>query len=266
MPTSLTWSVLHFIWALQHNNPWWDHSTDCARYTTIPDEITALIVPDIPHLQSELYKLNIYGAPGGHFKAHVDTPRSEQMFGSPVVCLPTCFSGGALVTHHHQQEVNSDWSSSSESPMQKLSWAAFFCDVEHEVLPVTAGYRITLTYNLYSHKSPVSTLLPSLYITTSPLYIESYVQLWATPSLCMMAVSWDSVVTMCMSLISSTLTLTCRCRYCLQQWCIRDNFLSSCLYFGWCTKVGPEAPAVCKHTTRRRKPGKQQWRRWWHRY
>jgi len=89
-------SVLHFIWALQHNNPWWDHSIDCARYTTIPDEITALIVPDIPHLQSELYKLNIYGAPGGHFKAHVDTPRSEQMFGSPVVCLPTCFSGGCI--------------------------------------------------------------------------------------------------------------------------------------------------------------------------
>ena len=92
------------------------------------------------------------------------------------VCQPA-FLVGALVTHHHQQEVNSDWSSASESPMQKLSWAAFFCDVEHEVLPVTAGYQITLTYNLYSHKSPVSTLLPSLYITTSPLYIESYVQL-----------------------------------------------------------------------------------------
>ena len=98
---------------------------------------------------------------------------------------------------------------------------------------------------------------------TSPLYIKSYVQLWATPSLCVVAVSWDSVVTMCMSLISSTLTLTCRCRYCLQQWCIRDNFLSSCLYFGWCIKVGPEAPGVCKHTARRRKLGKQQWRRWW---
>ena len=50
--------------------------------TTIPDKITTLILPDIPHLRCELYKLNLYGAPGGHFKAHVDTPRSEQMFGS----------------------------------------------------------------------------------------------------------------------------------------------------------------------------------------
>ena len=140
--------------------------------TTIPDEITTLMVPDIRQLRCELYKLNIYTAPGGHFKAHVDTPRSEQMFGSLVVCLPTCFSGGALVTRHHQQEVKFDWSSSSESPMQKLSWAAFFSDVEHEVLPVTAGYRITLTYNLYGPKSSVSTLHPTLDITTSPLYRE----------------------------------------------------------------------------------------------
>ena len=140
--------------------------------TIIPDEITTLMVPDICQLRCELYKLNIYAAPCGHFKAHVDTPRSEQMFGSLVVCLPTCFSGGALVTRHHQQEVKFDWSSSSESPMQKLCWAAFFSDVEHEVLPVTAGYRITLTYNLYGHQSPVSTLYPTLDITTSPLYRE----------------------------------------------------------------------------------------------
>ena len=140
--------------------------------TTIPDQITTLMVPGIRQLRCKLYKLNIYGAPGGHFKAHVDTPRSEQMFGSLVVCLPTCFSGGVLVTRHHQQEVKFDWASSSESPMQKLCWAAFFCDVEHEVLPVTAGYCITLTYNLCGHKSPVSTLHPSLDITTSPLYRE----------------------------------------------------------------------------------------------
>ena len=97
---------------------------------------------------------------------------SPEVFGSLVVCLPTCFSGGALVTRHHQQEVKVDSSSSSDSPMQKLSWAAFLCDVEHEVLPVTAGYRITLTYNLCGHKSPVSTLHLTLDITTSPLYCE----------------------------------------------------------------------------------------------
>ena len=140
--------------------------------TTILDEITTLMVPDIHHLRFELNKLNIHAAPGGHFKAHVDTPRSEQMFGSLVVCLPTCFSGDALVTRHHQQEVKFDWSSSSERSMQKLCWAAFFSDVEHEILPVTAGCHITLTYNLYGHKSPVSLVNPTLDVATFPLYRE----------------------------------------------------------------------------------------------
>lgn len=31
-----------------------------------------------------------------------------------------------------------------------VQWAAFYSDCEHEVLEVTEGHRITLTYNLYS--------------------------------------------------------------------------------------------------------------------
>ena len=30
-----------------------------------------------------------------------------------------------------------------------ISWAAFYSDCEHEVLEVTEGHRLTLTYNLY---------------------------------------------------------------------------------------------------------------------
>ena len=94
-------------------------------------------------IRAELYMLNVYST-GGHFKSHVDTPRSKDMFGSLVVCLPSEFTGGALVTRHQGREVTFDWSSSTTT-----HWAAFFSDVEHEVLPVTSGHRITLTYNLY---------------------------------------------------------------------------------------------------------------------
>ena len=38
-----------------------------------------------------------------------------------------------------------DWSNDSTS----VKWAAFYSDCEHEVLPVTEGYRVSLTYNLY---------------------------------------------------------------------------------------------------------------------
>ena len=71
------------------------------------------------------------------------------MFGSLVVCLPSQFSGGALVTRHNGQEFIYDWSSPADDPVQKVQWAAFFSDVRHEILPVTKGYRITLTFNLY---------------------------------------------------------------------------------------------------------------------
>ena len=97
-----------------------------------------------------MYKLNIY-ASGGFFKAHVDTPRSERMFGSLVVCLPTHFRGGEQIVRHHEQEIKYDWSSIATDTSSKFHWAAFFSDIEHEVLPVSEGYRVTLTYNLSYH-------------------------------------------------------------------------------------------------------------------
>ena len=116
--------------------------------TTIMNEIESLMLPN-RCIRAEMHKLNIY-CDGGHFKSHVDTPRSKEMFGSLVVCLPTPFSGGTLVTRHRGCRVEFDWSSKIDSPNIVIKWAAFFCDVEHEILPVTRGHRFTLTYNLYS--------------------------------------------------------------------------------------------------------------------
>lgn len=117
--------------------------------TSILGEIKALLVPDVVNIRAELYKINIYTAPAGRFKAHVDTPRAGNMFGSLVVCLPSQFTGGALITRHNGQEVPYNWSSPADGPVQKIQWATFFSDVEHEILPVTEGYRVTMTYNLY---------------------------------------------------------------------------------------------------------------------
>ena len=130
--------------------------------TAVLEHVTRLMSSSTP-IRAELYMLNIYSA-GGRFKRHVDTPRSADMFGSLVVCLPSCFEGGELVTRHQGHEVKFDWSSTTTA-----QWSAFYSDVEHEVLPVISGQRITLTYNLY-HTKPVS--LSSLSITTNPLYRE----------------------------------------------------------------------------------------------
>ena len=78
------------------------------------------------------------------FKAHVNTPSSGRMFGSLVVCLPTQFSGRDLIVCHHKQEIKYDWSSTASDTSSTLHWAAFFSDIEHEVLSVSEGYKVTL--------------------------------------------------------------------------------------------------------------------------
>jgi hypothetical protein len=72
------------------------------------------------------------------------------MFGCLVIVFPTSHEGGALVIRHRGQEWTFDSSAAlSAAGPSSIACAAFFSDVEHEVLLVTSGHRVTLTYNLY---------------------------------------------------------------------------------------------------------------------
>jgi hypothetical protein len=78
------------------------------------------------------------------------------MFGSLVVVFPTPHEGGALVFRHRGEEWTFDSSAVlSAAEPASIAYAAFFSDVEHEVLPVTSGHRVTLTYNIYFSKDEV---------------------------------------------------------------------------------------------------------------
>ncbi|PBK68252.1 hypothetical protein ARMSODRAFT_1019832 [Armillaria solidipes] len=143
------------------------------RTTNILDEVQADLVEGQDEikkvLRSELYKLNVY-CEGDFFKAHKDTPRAENMMGSLVIVFPTPHEGGSLVLRQDGQE----WAFSAERMLAEstaeapvISYIAFYSDVEHEVLPVTSGVRVTLTYNLYLEDKPI---VPSLVSSTeSPL-------------------------------------------------------------------------------------------------
>ncbi|KAF9256779.1 hypothetical protein L218DRAFT_965986 [Marasmius fiardii PR-910] len=115
-------------------------------------------------VEAELYKLNVYDT-GSFFRVHKDTPRSNHMFGSLVVVFPTPHTGGQLVLRHDGSELTFDsgtlLSPNASNPDNTIAYVTFFSDVEHEVLPVTSGYRITLTYNLYYSTSPPGLLEPN---------------------------------------------------------------------------------------------------------
>ncbi|CAH0023572.1 unnamed protein product, partial [Clonostachys rhizophaga] len=141
---------------------------DCARFSSnlcpyalgIVDRVTQLLLPNVAgvlpmcspsdgFVRAELYKLNIYEGPSGFFKKHIDTPRAETQFGSLVLCLPSAHEGGRLTVRHGGLEpVAHDWDAAA-SAGDVLQWAAFYSDCEHEVNEVTAGRRVTITYNLY---------------------------------------------------------------------------------------------------------------------
>jgi hypothetical protein len=107
---------------------------------------------------ARLDKLNVYSA-GDFFKSHVDTPRSNQMFGTLLINLPVAHEGGELVVYapysnNPDRDGNDSAARSSDAELKQrdsytttwgaedvLSWIAFFSDCPHEVLPVKSGNR-----------------------------------------------------------------------------------------------------------------------------
>ncbi|TEB18382.1 hypothetical protein FA13DRAFT_1745966, partial [Coprinellus micaceus] len=95
------------------------------------------------NLEAHLYKLNVYG-PGSFFKPHVDTPRSDKLFATLVVVLPTVHAGGNLLLGENGALLNFDSAKQVYDPEAKaprVAFVAFYSDIEHQVLPVESGYR-----------------------------------------------------------------------------------------------------------------------------
>ncbi len=109
-------------------------------------------------IDAQLYKLLLYGK-GGHFKAHRDTEKLDAMFGTLVIALPSKHSGGTLWVRHAGEEQSIDFSAPAHA--YDFQYVALFADCEHEVTPVTAGYRCCLVYNLVLKKGD-PTLLNNL--------------------------------------------------------------------------------------------------------
>jgi predicted 2-oxoglutarate/Fe(II)-dependent dioxygenase YbiX len=104
------------------------------------------MLPEAGFVSSHLDKLNVY-TEGGFFKPHVDTPRQgAAQFGTLIVCLPVGFEGGELVVSHGGRTVEYAWGEGAAEG--EVQWAAVYSDCRHEVLPVRAGARVTLTYDL----------------------------------------------------------------------------------------------------------------------
>jgi len=95
-------------------------------------------------IEADLYKLLVYEK-GGFFKPHRDSEKAGGMFGTLVISLPSKHTGGCLHVRHLGQDCTVDLT--NEDP-GLLSYAAFYADCEHEVMPVESGFRVCLVFNL----------------------------------------------------------------------------------------------------------------------
>jgi len=101
-------------------------------------------------ISAHLYKMLIYEK-GDFFLMHKDSEKEKGMFGTLVISLPSTYTGGELVVRFEDEEAVADYTASSNN--YDIGYAAFYADCDHEVKPVTSGYRIRLTYNLVQQKS-----------------------------------------------------------------------------------------------------------------
>ena len=69
--------------------------------------------------------------------------------------FPTTHEGGII----HLRRKDDEWTFDSSTPSNTPSiiYIAFYNAVEHELSPVTSGYRVSLTYNLYYDDAPLPT-------------------------------------------------------------------------------------------------------------
>ena len=98
----------------------------------------------VGHLKAVPYKLLIY-APGGFFLPHTDAEKVDRMVATLTVTLPSTGTGGKIVVEHKGARVEIELDSEDRS---ELTYAAFYSDCRHEVLPLRSGHRVCLVYNL----------------------------------------------------------------------------------------------------------------------
>lgn len=86
------------------------------------------------------YKLIVYGE-GGHFKAHLDTPRPG-VVGTAILTLPYKRTGGDLKVKYR----NSQFSDFASNNGERAVFSVFNSNCPHEVTAVKSGYRVSMAF------------------------------------------------------------------------------------------------------------------------
>jgi len=117
---------------------------------------------DVP-IRMKLDKMVIYEK-GAVPKPHTETTeKTRGMFGTLMICLPSAHTGGQVLVKYDGESMLLGETDSS------LSFACWYSDVTHQVLPVQSGYRCVLLYNLATRPDRTRPTARALYLKGGPL-------------------------------------------------------------------------------------------------
>jgi hypothetical protein len=120
-------------------NPSWNKQLE-----NILNEVKKGLDLELRTVSATLYKMLIYEQ-GDFFLPHKDSEKEPGMFGTLIIGLPSKHTGGPLLIRFDGKESNIHF---SDANAYEMPFAAFYADCEHEIQPITSGYRICLVYNL----------------------------------------------------------------------------------------------------------------------
>lgn len=132
----------------------------------ILDQVKTELGLEKDRIGASFYKLLVYES-GDFFLPHKDSEKEPGMFGTLVVGLPGAHTGGVLSVRFDGREKHIDFAGPSSS--YRIPFAAFYADCEHEVKPVTSGYRVCLVYNLVHQSKSARIRLPQYSAQTAQL-------------------------------------------------------------------------------------------------
>jgi len=115
----------------------------------------------LQQIEARLHNLLVYG-PGQFFKPHQDTEKHHGMVATLVLVWPSPHIGGELVVRHGSAHARF---ASQHLNADTIRWFAFYADCRHEVLPVTEGWRVVLSFDLVlpaQNATPLAPVPPAL--------------------------------------------------------------------------------------------------------
>ncbi|KNE71836.1 hypothetical protein AMAG_16268 [Allomyces macrogynus ATCC 38327] len=128
-------------------HPHWTKGIDMLK-----TEIATKLGCEGMQFEMPLYKFLLY-EPGSHFVKHRDTEKHDRMFATVVLQLPSVHEGGELVVYRDTssdaaESITHDFGRAEGMAPFAVHYAVHYADAEHELKPVTSGYRLALVYSL----------------------------------------------------------------------------------------------------------------------